>query len=270
MVCYQAVMDEDEDFEVGKNLRVVNCGYDAWGGQDVSRMKRVRPDFYLVTIIKGKGFYKTQNKRYTLDEGSSFLYFPNEQQDYYFRRSEKTCVYWVHFIGEEAYELMRRLQISSGLITRNTPHRVIDFYTDMFNEFKVRNPYYEDMANGLLIRLLTFLARSSKNMQHDDIFINVIDAIMKNPLLTNDECAEICHFSTTHFIRLFKKKYHMTPLKYKQSILLSKAKDLLINTTLSITEISQMLGFDDNPLYFNKLFKALTKMTPVQFRESQK
>ena len=71
-------------------------------------------------------------------------------------------------------------------------------------------------------------------------------------------------------LRLFKKKYHMTPLKYKQSILLSKAKDLLINTTLSITEISQMLGFDDNPLYFNKLFKSLTRMTPVQFRESQK
>lgn len=270
MVCYQSTMDEDEQFETDKNLYIVNCGYDNWGPQDGCRMKRVRPDFYLLTIISGKGFFKCRGKKYVLEAGSTFLYFPNEPQDWHFRQSDKSCVYWVHFIGEEAYELMNRLQLSSGLITRNTPHRVIEFYTDIFNEFKVRSPYYEDMANGFLIRLLVFLARNSKNTQNDDIFINVIDAIMENPLLTNDECAEICHFSTTHFIRLFKKKYNITPLKYKQSILLSKAKDLLLNTTLSITEISQMLGFDNNSLYFNKLFKTLTNMTPMQFRESKK
>ena len=269
MVYYQAVMDEDEVFETSKNLYIVNCGYDIWGPQDACRMKRVRPDFYLLTIIKGKGIFRFQGNKYTLESGSTFLYFPNEQQDWTFRKSEDSCVYWVHFIGDEAYQLLQRLQLFSGLITRNTPNCVIDFYTDIFNEFKVRNAYYEDMANGLLIRLLTFLARSFKDTKHDDIFINVIDSIIKNPLLTNDECAEICHFSTTHFIRLFKEKYKITPLKYKQSILISKAKDLLANTTLSVTEISIMLGFENNPLYFNKLFKTLTKMTPVEFRKLQ-
>lgn len=62
----------------------------------------------------------------------------------------------------------------------------------------------------------------------------------------------------------------LTGLSAQQQIhqhLIDKAKDILSNTTLTISEIAYELGFE-HPQSFNKLFRQKTNMTPLEFRQS--
>lgn len=62
----------------------------------------------------------------------------------------------------------------------------------------------------------------------------------------------------------------LTGLSAQQQIhhhLIEKAKDILSNTTLTISEIAYELGFEHSQS-FNKLFRQKTNMTPLEFRQS--
>ncbi len=50
-------------------------------------------------------------------------------------------------------------------------------------------------------------------------------------------------------------------------IRLSKAKELLCETTLCIWEIAERIGFEC-PYYFSHIFKVKTGMTPSEYRQT--
>ncbi len=64
----------------------------------------------------------------------------------------------------------------------------------------------------------------------------------------------------------FKYLYNDTVNNYIQALRLEKAKDLLINTDLSIGAITEKIGLT-NPSYFSKVFKEKYKITPNQYRK---
>ena len=148
----------------------------------------------------------------------------------------------------------------------------------IINESILKNPHYELIAKGLLFELLATLAREdfeskrkSDVIKHNpDAFLQVIEKITKNPQISNEECAKDCFLSVSQFIRVFKKKFNITPHQYKLNILINLAKDLLTNSDLSLTEIAKNLGFDAETLYFNTLFKKQTGMSPTEFRNKHK
>jgi AraC-like DNA-binding protein len=47
---------------------------------------------------------------------------------------------------------------------------------------------------------------------------------------------------------------------------MDKSKELLIDTDLTINEISDVVGYND-PFYFSKVFKRNTGLTPTAFRK---
>jgi transcriptional regulator GlxA family with amidase domain len=49
--------------------------------------------------------------------------------------------------------------------------------------------------------------------------------------------------------------------------LIEKAKEVLITTELSVSEIAYQLGFD-YPQSFSKLFKNKTSLTPLEYRQA--
>lgn len=49
--------------------------------------------------------------------------------------------------------------------------------------------------------------------------------------------------------------------------LVEKAKEILSSSTLSVAEIAYQLGFE-HPQSFSRIFKAKTKLSPLEFRKS--
>jgi len=78
---------------------------------------------------------------------------------------------------------------------------------------------------------------------------------------------KIC-LSPNYFSDLVKRETGISPKEYISRRLLETAKELLLAQTLSITQISQRLGFQ-YPQHFTRFFKKFTNITPAQFRQSQ-
>ena len=87
--------------------------------------------------------------------------------------------------------------------------------------------------------------------------------------LSIDELSSICNLSRYHFIRSFKKCFGKSPYNFIINIRLSIAKMLLVNTDLSITEISMQSGFL-SPNRFAEVFRQKNNITPSEYRKTFK
>ena len=77
--------------------------------------------------------------------------------------------------------------------------------------------------------------------------------------------ANKAHLSQHYFSDLIKKETGRTPKDHINDFSIEKAKDLLMGSEQSVSEIAYELGFN-YPHYFTRLFKTKTGKTPVEFR----
>jgi len=82
--------------------------------------------------------------------------------------------------------------------------------------------------------------------------------------LSLDLLAGLCNLSVTHFRRLFKSVFHVSPIAYLQNLRLEKAKDLLQIRGMTLEEIAARIGFQ-SASYFIRFFKQHTGLTPRQY-----
>jgi len=82
------------------------------------------------------------------------------------------------------------------------------------------------------------------------------------------ELAEIAGMSRTNYSIRFKELSGMTPLDYLTYCRIEKAKKLLKETTKSIPEVSETVGYPSHE-HFQKLFKRRVGQTPSVYRKSK-
>lgn len=78
-------------------------------------------------------------------------------------------------------------------------------------------------------------------------------------------CQKAC-MSKSSFFRLFKDVFGLSPVEFIIRERISLAKRLLTNPALTVSEVSDQVGFN-NPHYFSRLFKMLEGTTPKSFRQ---
>ena len=83
--------------------------------------------------------------------------------------------------------------------------------------------------------------------------------------ITVQEAAERCYYSQSHFMKYFRQYMGVSFVEYLNSYRLFRAAGLLRTTDQPVTRIAQSCGFD-NLSYFNRLFRRMYQMTPVQYR----
>lgn len=77
---------------------------------------------------------------------------------------------------------------------------------------------------------------------------------------------EVVRIIKEYLSKLFKSKYGCGIYTYVQEIRMQRARDLLINPTIKIQDISERLGYADNN-YFSKAFKNYYGISHSQFRK---
>jgi two-component system response regulator YesN len=83
--------------------------------------------------------------------------------------------------------------------------------------------------------------------------------------ITLEEVAAHLHMNPSYFSRFFKKETGLTFIEYVTDQKIERAKELLDQTNYYVSEICEMLGYD-NQSYFIKTFKAQTGLTPTEYR----
>ncbi|MDO4284498.1 MAG: AraC family transcriptional regulator [Eubacteriales bacterium] len=82
-----------------------------------------------------------------------------------------------------------------------------------------------------------------------------------------DEIAARFYVSRSNLTRMFKSVTGFTVTEYLAFARIKKARALLLDTRLTITEIAEQTGFG-NVTYFERTFKRMAAMTPLQYRKN--
>jgi AraC-like DNA-binding protein/ligand-binding sensor protein len=83
-----------------------------------------------------------------------------------------------------------------------------------------------------------------------------------------DKVAQAMHVSTFYFCKMFKKATGLTFTDYLSRVRVEKAKTLLLNPHLRISEIAYDVGFQ-SLTHFNRMFRKIVGQSPTVYRESK-
>lgn len=155
-----------------------------------------------------------------------------------------------------------------------------NIFEGILNEFISEGEASQIRSKALVLNLLQKLYEDTQN----PILSNKVDSspyykIIKtsvefihkniNRKIQLEELAEKINMSPSHFHKLFVKTMDITPNEYIIKCKLEKAKEYLVKTDLSISDIALSLGYENIP-YFSYLFKKEIGITPGDFRKKHK
>ncbi|MHC9001192.1 helix-turn-helix domain-containing protein [Enterococcus bulliens] len=79
------------------------------------------------------------------------------------------------------------------------------------------------------------------------------------------ELADHFHYNYSYLSSLFPQVTEMNFTDYMNELRIKRAKDLLKQVDVTISEVAESIGFTDIS-YFSKVFKKRTGQTPSQYR----
>jgi AraC-like DNA-binding protein len=244
---------------------------------DVRKRRRL-PNFQIVYVCKGQGYYENEQcKRQLVRAGSVFLYFADVWCGH--RPDPKIGweVYWISFAGEIATRLMAPpfFMPQKPVITFPDPEQFesrMEEYLSAINEKPVHELSPFSVTGGLLdlIGHLHEDQQRSESETEDRKKIRKAEELIHKEAYTEinfDQLAQKLGYSRRSFFRKFEAIVHSTPLQYQLAIRLNRAQRLLLSTDLPIAEIAVQCGFSSIH-YFTRLFAQKTGRTPTRYRAS--
>ncbi len=80
------------------------------------------------------------------------------------------------------------------------------------------------------------------------------------------DIADSAFISTRDCIRIFNQNLNRTPVEYLTQVRIENARQMLVHSDKSVTEIASACGFFDSS-YFTKVFRETSGLTPTAFRK---
>lgn len=237
---------------------------------------RGRLDYQILYIASGKAHFYFHGVEQIVSAGSMVLYRPKEEQRYYYYGTDHTEVYWVHFTGSDVKNMLRKYGISDDthIIHTGISPEYKHIFLQMIQELKLCKEDYEELLVHYLKYLLIMIHRigGEKPKEKRALLMKEMDTAVRyfhkhySKQISVETYAKSQHMSVSWFIRNFKEYTGATPAQYLLSLRISNAQTLLETTTYNITEIAEIVGYD-NPLYFSRIFRKQSGLSPSEFRK---
>lgn len=155
-----------------------------------------------------------------------------------------------------------------------------DLFLEIIQEEEEKKYGYELAVKNHIGRIFLWILRYWNDKEQDVYEENAKDRNLRNQLqpalqyvseqyagnIKAEEMAKLCHMSYSYFSRTFHRIMKMNFREYLNHVRIAAAEQMLVSTTLSVTEIGAEVGFATTS-YFIKMFQSCKHITPKQFRK---
>lgn len=223
-----------------------------------------REVYVLHFIISGRGCLQMGEIKYLLQQGDTFLIYPDTEIYYYPDPSDPWEYRWVDFRGLEADRL-----ISLTGFTKEMP--VMRQIKDVEKLFYIREQNIPKIMETERYRakvhllLSAFITEKEKPASVADQAIEYLHNYYWKTELTVEKMANDLMIERTYLFRLFKKTTGSSIMDYLSQLRMRRACTLLLETQMPIKSVACSVGYTD-PLYFSRKFSLWMKCTPSQYR----
>lgn len=228
-------------------------------------------DYYTVHfILEGEGYFNGE----LLTNQNFFISSPYQKIHYFPKKSNPWNYLWILIRGDNVKEFLS----AYGLTSENS----VGIYTYCKQLSQIRDLIFVDdigfcsnetaenwakIIFSLNLQLPTTSNVTSVKEKHLAKATEFIKTKYHSGL-TPKKVAEFVNLDEKYLYSLFKTFLGISIQEYLNGIKIEKAKTLLENSTLNISEIAYSLGIDD-PLHFSKFFKKFVGVSPKEYRKKK-
>ncbi len=234
----------------------------------------VRPNYLIHYIMDGRGCYQTGGRKYHLGAGEGFLIEPEELTYYQADQKDPWSYLWIGFSGTHAKEYLEDLGLNSRQLTfrcsqgRELKHLILEMLkcqdgsiTSQYRLQSLLYGFFEILSKGVVIE------EDVKSMEN--FYIERAIGFIRNhysaELKVTDIANHLC-VNRSYLYKLFQKSLQMSPQEFLTKFRISRAKELLSVTKLSIEHVAASCGYQ-NALVFSKAFKKNMGCAPTVYRK---
>lgn len=233
------------------------------------------PYWELTYVDNGILHTKVDNIDYKLKQGDLIFYAPNQFHTQSTLGQDSSSYLTINFSMNFDYEDL--LYNNFFTLDRDT-HLIIQ---KLSRELSNQNIYSRDLSicylkeviiNTLRLNNSYFYAKPTTHMQQsyeNELLSEILNYIQNNidkKLTVESLCKHFCISSST-IHSLFKKNLNVTVKNHINELKLNKSKEFIKNSTYTISEISEILGFSSIH-YFSKRFKLTFGVSPTEYSKS--
>jgi AraC family transcriptional regulator of arabinose operon len=242
----------------GKRVKTLNHSYGP----------EIRNYYLFVLVNEGEATFFHKNGVIRLKKHDLLVMCPGEKIHYI--AETPWSIQWVGLYGQTVEKYMRLLSIDG-----EDPIVKVEEYDDMetllddlYEMMGDRSEYSRCRQIALIYQFFSLLLRNSSKKSVVDIpesAKRIIDYNFDKNITVKD-ISNMLYLSPEYLTRQFSEKYNVSPKEYLIEKRIAFAKKMLTESTACISEISNSVGYEDQ-LYFSRIFKKKTGLSPLEFRK---
>lgn len=221
-------------------------------------------------IVDGYGTLEINGQILHPKKGDLFLITDGSSHKYYSQKENGWHKYFVSIFGDMVQPLLHSYlppdtYLFSDCNLEKTFQRIFDI---AFNNNDIKSA--QTKIGIEVFKIFNYLRdrHISENEDFADKIKQRIESNIDKEFNLDNLCLQM-NYSKNHLINIFSDKFGITPYQYYIDCKINMAKDYLLNTNMTIAEISSALSYSDQQ-YFSYCFKKATGYSPRNYRNNAK
>lgn len=252
--------------------------YDYHSRKEMEQLDRSLPTYIMSYQKSGEALLRIYGKEYKIKPGNAIFIPPNVVHDHIKTSKEDAVFLWWHFNFRTSFniDVLSLLKLPVVVHMKNIQdfeEKFINYLDEIKNEKSIADIIFKNAkAMEVLACILDSFLQSEKTKIASDVspvFFDILDDISMEPRadMSLSKLGARYHMNPTYISNKFKDYFGISPIYLLRQILIEKAKEYLISSSMSISEIGEELGFSEHAV-FTRFFTEKCGVSPSCFRST--
>jgi AraC-like DNA-binding protein len=237
-------------------------------------------DFQIQLVYSGGGDCHINGTQYKIHQGTIIVVPKGSFHDFRVTNPKGMKTVEAKFVSSDpAMETI----ISQLEFPMEDDGTIFNIMSRIVLEGQRRTFYYKEMSNSLLLECIFLMFRMthhapdsvfetsswnrSEPEKHTEDLLGLVDNYIAKNIqikISPADIAAACGYNQDYLYRFIRKKTGVSTIRYINQKKFDRAKELIIHTELSLSEISWNLGFETLQ-YFSRFFKDHAGIPPSEY-----